>query len=354
MALRGEHTAAPLPGDPRDPAGWPRLVEEYLFTLTLRGLSPATIYSRRKTFAPFIAWCLERAIVRPADVTVEILDGYRRHLYRRATPTGGVLSFRSQQQHLIALRGLFAWLTKQRHIAFDPASGIELPKTPDRLPRNVLTATQAETILAMPDVTTVLGLRDRVMLEVLYATGVRRTELAGIQVPDINLVKRTLFVSEGKGAKDRIIPLGERATVWVQKYLVDARPVLQGTTLGDPALFITRDGTRLCTAHLSKRVERYIRAAGIPEGGAHMFRHTVATLMLEGGADVRWVQAMLGHKSLASTQIYTHIDITKLAAVHAATHPAASNQPRAVKLRLVASDLRYPARQPDLDDTVTE
>jgi len=267
MARRGERFAAPVPGDPDDPAGWRRLVDEHLLTLELRGLSTATVYGRRKLLAHLAGWCLDRGVVSPLSVEVEVLDGYRRHLHRHVTKTGTPLSVRSQQQHLIATRGLFAWLTKQRLIALNPASELELPKTPDRLPRTVLSPEQAEEILALPDVDTALGLRDRTMLEVLYATGVRRSELAGLTVADVNLGKRTLFISEGKGARDRVVPLGERATKWIGRYLIDARPVLLGDQIGEPALFVTRDGTNICTAHIGRTIERYLRQAGIENGG---------------------------------------------------------------------------------------
>lgn len=345
MARRGERFAAPVPGNADDPTGWRRLVDEHLLAMELRGLSAATVYGRRKLLAHLAGWCLDRGITSPLVVSVEVLDGYRRHLHRHVTRTGTVLSVRSQQQHLIATRGLFAWLTRQRLIVANPASELELPKTPDRLPRMVLSPEQAEEILALPDLDSPLGLRDRVMLEVLYATGIRRSELAGLGVADVNLGKRTLFVREGKGARDRLVPLGERATRWIGRYLIDARPTLLGDQLAEPALFVTRDGTNICTAHIGRTIERYLRHAGIEAGGCHLFRHTVATLMLEGGADVRWVQAMLGHRNLTSTQLYTHIDITRLAAVHAATHPAASNRPssRAGELAPVV-ELRHRAR----------
>lgn len=345
MARRGERFAAPVPGDPTDPAGWRRLVDEHLLTLELKGLSAATVYGRHKLLAHLASWCLDRDVVSPLTVTVEVLDGYRRHLHRHITKAGTPLTVRSQQQHLIATRGLFAWLTKQRLIVSNPASELELPKTPDRLPRNVLSPEQAEQILALPDVDTPLGLRDRTMLEVLYATGIRRAELAAITVADANLNKRTLFISEGKGARDRVVPLGERATKWIGRYLIDARPILLGDQLGESTMFVTIDGTNICTAHIGRTIERYLRAAGIEHGGCHLFRHTLATLMLEGGADIRWVQAMLGHRNLTSTQLYTHIDITRLAAVHAATHPATTNtpKPRAQDLAPVI-ELRYRAR----------
>lgn len=328
MARRGERSAAPVPGDVDDPRSWRRVVDDYLVVLELRGLSAATVHGRRKSLSQLATWCLDRSIDHPDEVSFEVLDGYRRHLHRHITRTGTQLGIRSQQQHLIAARGLFGWMFKQRLIDQNPAGELELPKTPERLPRTILSVDQAETIMAQPDLDTVLGQRDRVMLEVLYATGVRRSELAGLDMSDVNTAKRTLFVREGKGAKDRIVPMGERATAWLTKYLADTRPALLGDAYAEPALFVTRDGTRICTAHVGKIIEQHLRAAGIATGGCHLFRHTLATLMLEGGADVRWVQAMLGHRNLTSTQLYTHVDITRLAQVHAATHPAASNQPR--------------------------
>jgi integrase/recombinase XerD len=333
-----------VPGDPDDPAGWRNLADEHLYSMELRGLSAATIYGRHKLLSHLAGWSLERGITSPLMVSVENLDSYRRDLHRHVTKAGTPLTPGSQLQHLIACRCLFAWLTKRHLIVVNPALELELPKIPDRLPRGVLSPEQVEEILALPDLDTVLGLRDRAMLEVLYATGIRRGELAGLEFADVNLAKRAVFVREGKGARDRLVPLGERATAWVGRYLIDVRPTLAGDRADEPSLFVTRDGTKICTAHIGRVVERYLRAAGITTGGCHLFRHTLATLMLEGGADVRWVQAMLGHRNLTSTQIYTHIDITRLAAVHAATHPAASNRPCQIVGLTPVVELRHRTR----------
>lgn len=327
MARRGDRFAAPVPGDVDDPMSWRSLVDAYLLSLELKALSPATVYGRRKALALLAGWSIERDIMSPVEVGVEVVDAYQRHLHRHVTKAGTPLTVRSQQQYLIAARGMFGWLTKQRHMAVNPTAELELPKGPHRLPRHVLTADQAEQVLTQPDISTLLGLRDRTMLEVLYATGIRRAELTGLDVGDANLTKRTLFVREGKGAKDRIVPLGERATTWISRYLIDARTMLLHNDLAEPALFVTRTGNRLCTAHTGKTINTYLRAGGISEGSCHLFRHTLATLMLEGGADIRWVQAMLGHHNLTSTQIYTHVNISHLAQIHAATHPATTNQP---------------------------
>lgn len=328
MARRGERSVAPVPGDPNDSGSWRRVVDDYLVWLEVRGLSVVTVHGRRKSLSQLADWCLDRSIEHPGEVTFGVLDAYRRHLHRHVTAKGVPLAVRSQQQYLIAVRGLFAWMNRQRLIQENPAAELELPKTPERLPRTILSVDQAETVMDQPDLDTVLGRRDRTMLEVLYATGVRRAELAGLDVGDVNTAKQTLFIREGKGARDRIVPLGERATVWVTSYLADTRPVLLAGETGERGLFVTGVGNRVCTARVGKIIETHLRAAGIVEGGSHVFRHTLATLMLEGGADVRWVQAMLGHRNLTSTQLYTHVDITKLAQVHAATHPAASNRPR--------------------------
>lgn len=166
------------------------------------------------------------------------------------------------------------------------------------------------------------------MLEVLYATGIRRSELANITRNDINLEQRQLFINQGKGAQDRLIPIGERATQWIADYLAETRPLHIDRNPTEDTLFITRNATPICTAQIGSIVAKYLRQAGFPKGNCHTFRHTTATLMLHHGADLRSIQAMLGHRNLASTQRYTHINIDHLTRIHTATHPSASPQPR--------------------------
>src|SRR5699024_4076697 len=171
---------------------------------------------------------------------------------------------------------------------------------------------------------TAYGLRDRAILEVFYATGIRRFELAALnEATDIDRERGCLHVRRGKGGKGRFVPLGERALAWIDKYRHEARPLLMDDP-NEPALFLNQHGQRLSVNSMSWRIRHYLDEAGITkEGACHLFRHTVATAMLDNGADVRHVQEMLGHADITTTQRYTHVSIAKLKAVHALTHPAA-------------------------------
>ena len=224
-----------------------------------------------------------------------------------------------------AVRSFFEWLARKNGILADPAASLELPQEAKRLPRAVLSASEAERILALPDLSAPLGLRDRAILELLYATGVRRAELTALAVFDLDIERRALMIREGKGRKDRMIPTGERAALWCERYLEEARPELEREDNG--VLFLTVTGLAIHPENLSRLIGSYLRRSGVGKpGSCHLFRHTMATLMLEGGADIRYVQQMLGHSDLASTRIYTRVSLRKLEAVHAASHPGAGNR----------------------------
>lgn len=331
MPRRGQVTGpaitGPFPGDACDPLGFPAMWADFETWMAARGYSPATIRTRRHATAQLAAWLGERGITRPSGVTRQILERYQRHLFFYRQPNGQPLLTASQAARLIAIRPLFAWAAARRLILSDPAAALELPRPPRRIPRSSLTAAEAEAVLAQPDITTVLGLRDRAILEVFYATGIRRLELTRLALADIDHAKVTVLIRSGKGDRDRLLPLGERALAWLQKYLADARPRL----CRDPAvtaLFTASDGGPISKFRVGQLTHDYITAAATGKtGSCHLFRHTMATLMLDGGADLRYVQEMLGHASVATTQIYTHVSITALQAVHARTHPAATHPP---------------------------
>ena len=190
------------------------------------------------------------------------------------------------------------------------------------MPKHILTASDAETILNQPDTNTITGIRDRAIMEVLYSTGMRRMELVNLKTTDIDIDRGTILIRHGKGDKDRMIPIGERAIQWIEKYLNECRPEL-AIGMSENILFLNTYGEEIGLTWLSRIVRNYIDKANINKtGSCHLFRHTMATLMLENGADIRYIQAMLGHAKLDTTQIYTQVSIQKLKDIHTATHPA--------------------------------
>jgi integrase/recombinase XerD len=239
--------------------------------------------------------------------------------YRKAD--GLPLTAGTQLSALVPLKTFFKWLARENFILYNPASELQLPKLPQRLPRNIPTMQEVEAILMQADVLDAPGLRDRALLETLYSTGMRRMELVNLKLFDVDLTRHIVFVREGKGKRDRVIPIGRRACRWIDKYLLEARPQLLA---GDSeSLFLSNYGQSLPSYFVSDKVKRYMEFAGINKpGSAHLLRHACATHMLENGADIRFIQAMLGHANLQTTEVYTHVSIDKLQQIHAATHPA--------------------------------
>ena len=300
------------------------LREQYLEALAARNYSDDTIRVTRNALRRFLAWCDDRSLSEATEVTQPIIERFQRWLYYYRQPNGRPLTVPVQAQTLRGVRLFFKWLTRQHITLFNPAAEIELPRTPHRLPREVLTAPEVEAILAQPDVAEPLGIRDRAILETFYATGIRRKELTQLTLYDLDPLRGSLMIREGKGKKDRILPIGQRARDWIERYVKDVRPQLV-VEPDEGYLFLTVDGIPLTTHHvLGDLVKKYLKAAGIERrGSCHMFRHTMATLMLENGADIRFIQEMLGHSKLSTTQIYTHVSIAKLRQIYEATHPAA-------------------------------
>lgn len=301
----------------------PSLVTAYVEALKVRGVSEPTAEKYGWILKRFVAWCHERGLVHPVEVSRPVLERYQRGLYYYRSPKGAPLTVRSQYQHLASVKYFFRWLVRQGQLSSSPAAELEMPRLPRTLPRNVLTEAEAEKILAVPDPSTVTGLRDRAVLEVLYATGIRRTELVRLGLFDVAFERRTLLVREGKGRKDRVVPIGRRALVWLEAYLTRSRPALV-VPPDDGTLFLTYMGRPFNADVLGDVVRRMVIASGVDKPGAcHLFRHTMATLMLEGGADIRYVQEMLGHAKLETTRVYTQVSVDRLRLVYEATHPAA-------------------------------
>jgi integrase/recombinase XerD len=314
--------------DATDPRGFPVLIGQYLEHLRVRNYSPRTVMNCGVYLGYFTAWAAERGITRPAEVTKPILERYQRWLYHyRSEKTGRALSFRTQHVRLTPIRTFFRWLTRENFLLSNPASELPLPKLEKRLPKHVLTVSEVERVFAEVDLSDPLGIRDRAILETLYSTGMRRSELAHLNVADLDTERGTLFIRQGKGQKDRMVPIGERAILWIEKYLADVRPEL-AVAPDEGALFLTNYGEPFGPSRLTQMVGDCVRGSGIGKSGAcHLFRHTMATLMLEHGADIRFIQQMLGHVRLTSTEIYTQVSIRTLKAIHDATHPGARLHP---------------------------
>lgn len=324
MPKKGERKAKPKRANHGDRYAFGVRSAEYYEWMRTKNYSPRTVENRELYLRYLITWCEQRGITRPQDVTRPILERYARYLYYyRSEKSGKPLSFRSQHTRLVPVRAFFKWLCKQNYLLSNPASEIELPRLEKRLPKHVLTITEVDAVLSQPDVETDLGVRDRAILETLYSTGMRRMELIGLRLYDLDLERGTLMIRQGKGKRDRMVPIGERAIDWIDLYVRDIRPgfvcepdegVLYLTSLSEP--FTANRLTQLC--------RNYVKSADIVKtGSCHLFRHTMATLMLEGGADIRFIQEMLGHAKLETTQIYTQVSIRKLQEIHAASHPSA-------------------------------
>jgi integrase/recombinase XerD len=295
-----------ITGEDVDPSSMKGYVKRYLEWIQVLNYTERTVKNQRINLGYFLKWCEEREILSPSDVTREVLMCYQRRLYNYRSENGKPLCFGSQVTRLTPVRGFFKWLSKNNLILYNPAAELDLPKAEKRLPKHILTVREVERVLGGVVVQGPLGIRDRAILETLYSTGIRRMELISLKIYDMDSERGTILV-HGKGRKDRTVPIGERAALWIEKYISDARPLLS-VEPDDGTLFLTNDGDRLSENRLSDLAGRYVAEARIGKTGAcHLFRHTMATHMLEGGADIRFVQEMLGHEELNTTKKYTRV-----------------------------------------------
>jgi integrase/recombinase XerD len=280
-----------------------------------KGLSSNTVSAYRRDLVKFDVFAQKRKLSLEAvsrDDLVDFLAG----LYRMN------LESRTVARHLVTLRNFFRFAQIQELILADPTINLESPKIRRSLP-GYLRLEEVERLLEQPDSTTALGLRDRAMLEVLYSTGLRVSELIGLRVSDLD-AKVGCVRCIGKGDKERIVPVGRKALMMVEKYLRDARPKLLGKLRGSPTLFVNRRGGSLSRVGVWKILSGYGKRGGLRLSlTPHMLRHSFATHLLERGADLRSVQLMLGHADISTTQIYTHVVEERLKQIYKAHHPRA-------------------------------
>lgn len=296
---------------------------EHLKWMAMQNFSPVTIENRKRYIAYFAMWAKENGIIDAKKVSRHDLDAYKKYVFDYKKSDGLPLTIRSQWSRLEPLRSFFSWMAKKYHILYNPASELDLPKIGQSLPGQILTEEQVSAIMDQPDLKTRRGIRDRAILEVFYSTGIRRLELTNLNTYDVNFARETLTIKQGKGHKDRVVPLGKRAAGWVLRYLDEVRPHFLPKEGETDILFLTNAGDSLRANYLTWKVKDYIKAAGVLIiGSCHMFRHSMATSMLENGADIRYIQEILGHSKLETTQIYTKVSIERLKEVHAKTHPS--------------------------------
>ncbi len=280
-----------------------------------KGLSSNTVSAYRRDLVKFAEFARKRKLSLKSVSRDDLVD-FLAALYRQN------LDSKSVARHLVTLRNFFRFAQIQEHIAEDPSVNLESPKIRRSLP-GYLRLEEVERLLNQPDMKTPLGLRDRAMLEVLYSTGLRVSELIGLRVSDLDTRVGNVRCI-GKGDKERIVPVGKKALTIVEKYLRDARPRLLGKAPGSPALFVNRRGAPLSRVGVWKILSAYGRRAGMRVAlTPHMLRHSFATHLLERGADLRSVQLMLGHADISTTQIYTHVVEERLKQIYKAHHPRA-------------------------------
>lgn len=277
------------------------------------GLAKATLDSYRSDLGQLATWLASNAHEAVLDVREATLTAFIAHLSRRTRAT-------SQSRYLSTLRRFYRWQLGRGSIVADPTLKLANPAHPSRLPK-VMSEKQVENLLAAPDIDTPLGLRDRAMLETLYATGLRVSELVNLKLHEIGFNEGVLRAL-GKGSKERLVPLGELAIDWLGRYLSEARPeILKGRQ--SDTLFVTGRGSAMTRQAFWQLIKRYALVAGITQEklSPHVLRHAFATHLLNHGADLRVVQLLLGHADISTTQIYTHVARERLKSLHAMHHP---------------------------------
>ena len=294
--------------------------QEFIAWLRVKNYAAATIRARRSALHYWLCWSEERGITRVTELTAVSLAAYAKQLLHRQDATGKPLTAQNRYTYLVALAKFCRWLVQQDFLPDNPAAKLVYPKLEPRLPRHVLSHSQIETIISQPAVDTPLGLRDRALLELFYSTGMRRAEVCGLTLQDVDRQNGIIYIRHGKGDQARVVPIGERALRWLQKYLDEVRPrFCQEQQVS--TLFVTHQGAPLNVERLSSLVKAYVRQSGYT-GGCHIFRHAMATEMPDHGADLRHIQMMLGHKDIGTTQIYTHVSLAGLQRVYREHHPA--------------------------------
>jgi len=302
------------------------VIRRYLVWRRAMGTSPRTLPNLRSILQLFTAWAQDRDITTIEQLTPDLFSAYQQELTFRLNREGRPIALGTQLQHLGVLRALGRYLVEQDFLIADPTKRIRLPQRPKPLPRVIPDVDEAIRLIETRVGEPLASSRDRAILELLYSTGLRRSEVSHLNVGDLDLVGGYCWVREGKGKKDRVVPLGKIACQQLEVYLDAVRPVLlKGQEHG--ALFLNRRGGRLSGQGIYEVVRRAVASAKLSRKiTPHALRHAAATHMLKNGAPLRHLQEFLGHASVETTQVYTRITIPELKAIHAKYHPREQQQ----------------------------
>ncbi|MBU3915223.1 tyrosine-type recombinase/integrase [bacterium] len=300
--------------------------DEYLNHLIDRGLNFKSVLDRFNSLKSFLRWCQGKNLTNLSQVTLNHLHHYQDFIHWIPKGIKGKNKETVQQpssirKYLQDLKQFFNWCEQTGKLFENPAQGWKLGKPIPQPLADTLTESEMEKILSYPNILTKVGFRNRVMLEILYSTGIRRQELHGLDISDIDFTQGILNIRQGKGGKQRLVPIGGRALAWIRYYLKEVRPELEKTP--NPALFISTHKKRLGNAVIRDVITKAKAKYKIKKwGNTHLIRHTMATLMLKNGADIRIIQEILGHKKIETTTLYTRLDISYLKKVHQSCHPS--------------------------------
>jgi integrase/recombinase XerD len=297
------------------------LIPIYLRHLHTLGRSYYTIKGAKYGLADLATFLEAEKAAGLADLNSDVLYEYQQELAFRLTAKGKLLSLRTQAQTIGVVKAFTRFLKEHDYLISDPGDALHAPKKPKRLPKVILTAVEIQKLMDAAAMRTNRGWRNRIILEILYDTAIRRSEMADIKIGDLDLNAGFIHI-RGKGDKERVVPLSSRVCKLVQSYILMVRPaMLHGDDTGH--LVLNRWGRKMDPNAVWAVVKRCANLAGIKKSvSTHTFRHTCATHMLKNGAPIRHLQEMLGHESLESTQVYTHVTINDLKQIHAKFHPS--------------------------------
>lgn len=290
--------------------------------LKVKNYSPMTVTAYILHLSQFLSFLKEKGIPEAKRVNRETINAYQLMLIEHRDEKGRGYTPATISLKIRAVKRLFEYLEETGHILINPAEYLKEPKQGKRLPRVVLSESEVEKILDRPNLSTMTGIRDRTILEVLYSTGIRLDELIKLSIYDCDLQGGLLRVNKGKGAKDRVVPLGRHAVRFLREYIAKVRPELTKRGEKNRTLFVTEFGKPISGQSVEKMVSNFAKEAGIKKRvSPHVFRHTFATGLVRNGADIVSVQRMLGHARLDATQIYTRVAGTEIKKTHREKHP---------------------------------